>query len=124
MMEIGVGQYVDLEVIDLSEFHELDDSDPQDPIRIAIHTDIITRTMKALSTVGFIAIKGHGLSDEQIHHQFSLGKLLMGVPESEKHALHARIKEGSWAGYKVSGSTLRKHKYNLIRVGLASRLSQ
>jgi len=93
-------QYVDLEVIDLSEFHGLDDSTPpslRDP------SDIITRTMKALTTLGFIVIKGHGLSDEQIHHQFSLGKLLAAVPESEKHALHASIKEGSWAGYKPQG---------------------
>ena len=107
-------------MIDLSEFH---DSDLQDPSRMAIHTDIITRTMKAFGTVGFIAIKGHGLSEEQIRHQFSLGKLLLSVSEEEKRALHARIEEGSWAGYKVSGST-RKQKYNLIRVRLASRLLQ
>ncbi|KAF8805899.1 Clavaminate synthase-like protein [Phlegmacium glaucopus] len=93
-------QYVDLEVIDLSEFHGLDDSIPP-PLRDP--TDIITRTMKALANVGFIVIKGHGLSDKQIHHQFSLGKLLAAVPESEKHALHASIKEGSWAGYKPRG---------------------
>jgi len=100
-LTVIIEQYVDLEVIDLSEF----DSGPpslQDPSRIAIHADIITRTMKAFRTVGFIAVKGHGLSDEQIHHQFSLGKLLASVPEPEKHALHASIKEGSWAGYKVS----------------------
>jgi isopenicillin N synthase-like dioxygenase len=97
-----VEQYVDLEVIDLSEFHALDDSTPP-PLRDP--SNIITRTMKALATVGFIVIKGHGLSDEQIHHQFSLGKLLATVPESEKHALLASIKEGSWAGYKVSVST-------------------
>lgn len=86
-------------MIDLSEFHAFDDSTSAPSLR-----DIITRTMKALATVGFIVIKGHGLSDEEIHHQFSLGKLLAAVPESEKHALHASIKEGSWAGYKVSSS--------------------
>jgi isopenicillin N synthase-like dioxygenase len=94
-------------VIDLSDFHEFDSGSPSshDPSRIAIHADIITRTMEAFRTVGFIAIKGHGLSDEQIHHQFSLAKLLAAVPEPEKHVLHASIKEGSWAGYKVSGFT-------------------
>jgi isopenicillin N synthase-like dioxygenase len=106
-LTVIIEQYVDLEVIDLSDFHEFDSGPPslQDPSRIAIHADIIARTMKAFSTVGFIAIKGHGLSDEQIYRQFSLGKLLAAVPESEKHALHASVKEGSWAGYKVSGST-------------------
>ena len=83
-------------MIDLSDFHEFDSGN---------HADIITRAMKAFSTVGFIAVKGHGLSDEQLHRQFSLGKLLAAVPEQEKHALHASIKEGSWAGYKVSGFT-------------------
>jgi isopenicillin N synthase-like dioxygenase len=104
-----VDQYVDLEVIDLSELHGLDDSTPpslRDP------SDIITRTMKALTTLGFIVIKGHGLSDEQINHQFSLGKLLAAVPESEKHDLHAAIKEGSWAGYKVSDSSTHWHWCN------------
>jgi isopenicillin N synthase-like dioxygenase len=98
-----VEQYVDLEVIDLSEFHALDDSTPP-PLALRDPSNIITRTMKALTTVGFIVINGHGLSEEQIHHQFSLGKLLAAVPESEKHALHASIKKGSWAGYKVSVS--------------------
>ena len=106
-LTVIIEQYVDLEVIDLSDFHEFDSGPPslQDPSRIAIHANIIARTMKAFRAVGFIAIKGHGLSDEQIHHQFSLGKLLATVPEPEKHTLHASIKEGSWAGYKVSGFT-------------------
>jgi isopenicillin N synthase-like dioxygenase len=63
--------------------------------------DIITRVFNGLRTTGFIAVKGHGLSEAEWQHQFDLGKLLNEVSEEEKHALHANIKEGSWAGYKV-----------------------
>lgn len=67
------------------------------------HKELISRAFEAFRTVGFIAINGHGLSHDDIRHQFNIGRLLNnGVSEEEKQSLHAQIWEGSWAGYKVS----------------------
>ncbi|THG96396.1 hypothetical protein EW026_g5431 [Hermanssonia centrifuga] len=100
-------QYTDLEVIDLSTF-KLEDfttssASSRSPEENKVHSDLVSRTLNAFRTTGFLAVKGHGLAAEDIHHQFSLGKLLVdNVPEEEKHRLLARIsEEGSWAGYKV-----------------------
>jgi hypothetical protein len=94
-------QYAAVEVIDISGFHLADDALPStfDPRNQA---DIVSRAFRALREVGFLAIKGHGLRSEDFHHQFDLGKMLIeDVAEANKHDLHAKIWEGSWAGYKV-----------------------
>ncbi|KAJ7686813.1 hypothetical protein B0H17DRAFT_1136677 [Mycena rosella] len=66
--------------------------------------DIISRAFRALREVGFLAIKGHGLRSEDFHHQFDLRRMLIeDVAEDNKHDLHAKISEGSWAGYKPTG---------------------
>ncbi|KAK7473186.1 hypothetical protein VKT23_001285 [Stygiomarasmius scandens] len=99
-------QYVNLEVVDLSIFRDdgpghtgpsLSEEDSR------VQKDLITRALNAFRTTGFIAVKGHGLTTEDIHRQFSLGRLLNeDVSEEEKRQLHAQIaSEGSWAGYKV-----------------------
>ncbi|THV01971.1 Clavaminate synthase-like protein [Dendrothele bispora CBS 962.96] len=102
-------QYTDLKVIDLSLFHLFDD-DGSEASKLssveadAVQKDLVAQTLKAFNTTGFIALKGHGLTSEDIQHQFALGKLLMeDVGEEEKHRLLANIKEGSWAGYKPQG---------------------
>lgn len=66
-------------------------------------TSLVSRAMDAFRSVGFIALKGHGVSPEDFQHHFDLGKMFIDeVSNEEKHKLHARIaQEGSWAGYKV-----------------------
>ncbi|KAJ7915179.1 hypothetical protein B0H13DRAFT_2000692 [Mycena leptocephala] len=101
--EITDDQYAAVEVIDISGFHLADDALPStfDPRNQA---DIVSRAFRALREVGFLAIKGHGLRSEDFHHQFDLGKMLIeDVAEDNKHDLHAKIWEGSWAGYKPTG---------------------
>ncbi|KAJ7193145.1 hypothetical protein GGX14DRAFT_478995 [Mycena pura] len=101
--EISDDQYASVEVIDISGFHLADDPFPStfDPINQA---DIVSRAFGALREVGFLAIKGHGLRSEDLHHQFDLGRMLIeDVSEDKKHDLHAKIWEGSWAGYKPTG---------------------
>lgn len=101
---IPLDEYVDLEIIDLSSLSDSqlnveggDDMFLQDSIK---------RAMRGLSTTGFIALKGHGLSPADLQHQFSLGKLLLyDVSEEEKVELLASINEGSWAGYKAGHPT-------------------
>ncbi|KDQ32608.1 hypothetical protein PLEOSDRAFT_1098607 [Pleurotus ostreatus PC15] len=99
-------QYVDLEVLDLSAFNVPDELVPGRASNTLLesHKELITRAFEAFRTVGFVAIKGHGLSHDDIRHQFNIGKLLnYGVSEEEKRRLHAQIWEGSWAGYKPQG---------------------
>ncbi|KAG7091235.1 hypothetical protein E1B28_010286 [Marasmius oreades] len=98
-------QYTDLEVIDLADFREYEQEIPLTPEQTEAQNDLIRRVRTALHTVGFIAVKGHGLTSEDIQHQADIGRLLnYDVAEEEKHRLHARIaQEGSWAGYKPRG---------------------
>ncbi|KAJ6566508.1 hypothetical protein B0H19DRAFT_1257717 [Mycena capillaripes] len=101
--EIPDDQYADVEIIDISGFRLADDPLPStfDPGKQA---DIIKRAFSAVRKVGFLAIKGHGLRSEDFHHQFDLGRMLIeDVAEDSKHNLHAKISEGSWAGYKPTG---------------------
>ncbi|KAL0571098.1 hypothetical protein V5O48_010865 [Marasmius crinis-equi] len=98
-------KYIDLEVIDLSDFREYDRETSGNPLSPGDHARqkrLIERTYTALQTVGFVAMKGHGLESRDIQHQFNIGRLLnYDVSEEEKHRLHASIAaEGSWAGYK------------------------
>ncbi|KAJ7814527.1 hypothetical protein B0H14DRAFT_2850356 [Mycena olivaceomarginata] len=80
--------------------------------------DIISRAFRALREVGFLAIKGHGLCSEDFHHQFDLGRMLIeDVAEVNKHDLHAKVSEGSWAGYKPTGFVLLFILRTLIPIG-------
>ncbi|KAF9256727.1 Clavaminate synthase-like protein [Marasmius fiardii PR-910] len=101
-------QYVDLEVIDLADFREYDQETPElslTPEQYKVQDDLIKKVRTALQSVGFIAMKGHGLTSGDIQRQFDIGRLLnYDVPEEEKYLLHAQIaQEGSWAGYKPRG---------------------
>ncbi|KAF9050258.1 hypothetical protein BJ165DRAFT_994366 [Panaeolus papilionaceus] len=94
-------QYVDLEVVDISQLDLLSLDNPR---AVAAYGATIRGAFRGLQKTGFIVLQGHGLSSEQLRHQFALGKLLnRGVPEEEKESLHAAIHEGSWAGYKTQG---------------------
>ncbi|KAK7441025.1 hypothetical protein VKT23_016806 [Stygiomarasmius scandens] len=98
-------QYTDLQIIDLSLLEDAEDPSLS-PTETKARNALITQTLGAFNTTGFIALKGHGLSSEDVQRQFALGKLLLDdgiVSEEEKHRLHAKIKEGSWAGYKPQG---------------------
>ena len=95
------GEYVELDVLDLSEIRLLEDG--RLDFENANMSDLVARALHAFQSVGFAAFKGLGLSKEGIQHQFDIGKLLnVGVSEAEKRALHADIGAGSWAGYKAS----------------------
>ncbi|KAK1235818.1 hypothetical protein PQX77_000952, partial [Marasmius sp. AFHP31] len=101
-------EYVELEVIDLSEFRQYDSEAsgiPLSPDEARAQEKLIERARDALRSVGFVAMRGHGLNAQDIQHQFDLARLLnVDVPEEEKRRLHARIaEEGSWAGYKPCG---------------------
>ncbi|KAF5371670.1 hypothetical protein D9758_003536 [Tetrapyrgos nigripes] len=95
-------QYTDLEVIDLSLFSLV--SGDAATAQAEAQKELIKRTLNAFNTTGFIALKGHGFTHEELEEQWALGKLLFeNVSEEEKHRLLANIKEGSWAGYKPQG---------------------
>ncbi|KIJ46309.1 hypothetical protein M422DRAFT_66834 [Sphaerobolus stellatus SS14] len=102
------GQYVSLQVIDISSF-DVDAFDdvcqPQDFATAGSHDSaLIQKAFHAFRTIGFLAIKGHGMDNEQLQHQLNLGKTLIdGASEPEKRELQANIEEGSWAGYKLKG---------------------
>lgn len=111
-------------MLDVSAFNIPDEVVPVDASNALLesHKELIARAFDAFRTVGFVAIKGHGLSHDDIRHQFNIGKLLnYGVSEEEKRSLHAQIWEGSWAGYKASKgsvSLLRKAAEFLPAPGL------
>ena len=87
-----------MEVIDLSVFPLTDMGTALDEKQ----AEMVRRAFKAFRETGFLAVTGHGLSKEEFHLQFDLGRLLLDdVSEEEKQALHAKVPEGSWAGYKV-----------------------
>lgn len=92
-------------MIDLSAFPfstSVDVASPLDAAGQIARDGTLQRAFKALRETGFIAIKGHGLSPEEVHRQFDLCKMFFEeVPEEDKMRLHAKIWEGEWAGYKV-----------------------
>ncbi|KAJ7675657.1 hypothetical protein DFH06DRAFT_1317817 [Mycena polygramma] len=101
--QIPDDQYADVEVIDISGFHLAGDPLPA-TFDTSNQADLVKRAFKALREVGFLAIKGHGLCSQDFHHQFDLARMLIeDVGENEKHRLHAKVWEGSWAGYKPTG---------------------
>ena len=61
----------------------------------------IKRAFQGFRDTGFIVITGHGLSPEAIARQFDLANMYLSVNEEVKGQFHAKICEGSWAGYKV-----------------------
>lgn len=60
---------------------------------------------EALSTVGFIYAKNHGLSEDQVRRQYSIGQYTFThVPDEEKKEYTADIvNSGSYCGYKQVG---------------------
>lgn len=102
----GLDEYANVEVIDLSVFPFAPSGEVADQLDAAeqiARDDTVQRAFKALRETGFLAIKGHGLSSQELHRQFDLGKMLFEeVTEEEKLSLHAKIWEGEWAGYKVT----------------------
>ncbi|KAJ7675634.1 hypothetical protein DFH06DRAFT_1466473 [Mycena polygramma] len=101
--QIPDDQYADVEVIDISGFHLAGEPLPS-PFNPKDQADLVKRAFKALREVGFLAIKGHGLCSQDFHHQFNLARMLIeDVADDEKHQLHAKMSEGSWAGYKPMG---------------------
>ena len=109
-----LGDYADMEVIDLSAFPFTSSGEVASPFgpREQIAHNTIRRAFKTLRETGFISIKGHDLTPQEIHRQFDIGKMLFDeVTEEEKMSLHAKIWEGEWAGYKV---TLLVHSLILV----------
>ena len=94
------GEYVELAEIDISCLIP-DSAATSTAARIKIN-----RAFEGFQETGFIVITGHGLSPETIARQFDLGNMYLSVNEKVKHQFHANISEGSWAGYKVSSSSL------------------
>ena len=90
------GEYVELAEIDISSLI------PDPAATSTAARTAVNRAFQGLQETGFIVITGHGLSPEAIARQFDLGNMYLSVNEDVKHQFHAKISEGSWAGYKVS----------------------
>ncbi|KDR81232.1 hypothetical protein GALMADRAFT_136260 [Galerina marginata CBS 339.88] len=90
-------EYTDLTVVDISNLI----NDPTSTSTLS--RSMINRAFQGFQDAGFIVLTGHGLSPEAISRQFDLGNMYLSVPEEVKHQFHAKISEGSWAGYKPQG---------------------
>jgi isopenicillin N synthase-like dioxygenase len=94
------GEYVELAEIDISSLI------PDPAATSTAARTAVNHAFQGFQETGFIVITGHGLSPEAIARQFDLGNTYLSVNEEVKHQFHANISEGSWAGYKVSSSSL------------------
>ncbi|KAJ4264264.1 hypothetical protein NW762_005459 [Fusarium torreyae] len=58
---------------------------------------------EAIQNIGFFYIINFGLSQEQVDHQFAIGKSLFELPTEEKIKYRADLENGGYNGYKPLG---------------------
>ncbi|KAL1636138.1 hypothetical protein SLS58_009987 [Diplodia intermedia] len=84
--------WADLATLDLSQFDA-----PGGKQKLA------DQLFKAIQNVGFFYIINFGLTQEEVDHQFAIGKKLFQLPMEEKLKYRANLEEGSYNGYKPLG---------------------
>ena len=58
---------------------------------------------EAIQNIGFFYIINFGLSQEQVDHQFAIGKNHFELPTEEKIKYRADLENGGYNGYKPLG---------------------
>ncbi|KAL4787080.1 hypothetical protein BJX76DRAFT_345769 [Aspergillus varians] len=84
--------WADLSTLDLSQFDQ-----PGGKERLA------KQLFEAIQNIGFFYIINFGLSQEDVDHQFSIGKQLFDLPVEEKLKYRAELEKGGYNGYKPMG---------------------
>ena len=58
----------------------------------------------AVHNVGFFYITNFGLSQDEVDHQFAIGKEFFSLPTEEKVKYRADLEHGNYNGYRPKGS--------------------
>lgn len=58
----------------------------------------------AVQKVGFFYITNFGLSQDEVDHQFAIGKEIFALPEEEKLKHRADLEHGHYSGYRPKGT--------------------
>ncbi|KIP05245.1 hypothetical protein PHLGIDRAFT_163871 [Phlebiopsis gigantea 11061_1 CR5-6] len=103
----AVGDYADIETIDLSVVDLHADRDALgDPQRQLLETTV-SRALAALGSegLGIVYVVGYGLDEAAVQRQYDIASVFFdAVDDEEKRKYVAKIaEEGSWAGYKPKG---------------------
>lgn len=73
----------------------------------------------AVTRVGFWVVTGHGLSDERVLRQFSIGNAFFKEPLEEKRSFACNFAEGEYFGYRENerwiGDTGVKDNVEMVR---------
>ncbi|EME39514.1 hypothetical protein DOTSEDRAFT_75245 [Dothistroma septosporum NZE10] len=85
--------WADLVTLDLRHFDE-----PGGKHRLA------QQLADAVHNVGFFYITGFPLTQDEINHQFAVGKELFALPEEEKLKYRAELENGHYSGYRPKGT--------------------
>ena len=84
--------WADLVTLDLSDF-----DNPGGKERLA------KQLFEAVQNIGFFYVIGFGLSQDEVDHQFAIGKELFNLPTEEKLKFRADLEHGGYNGYKPMG---------------------
>ncbi|GAA5902857.1 hypothetical protein JCM6882_009145 [Rhodosporidiobolus microsporus] len=82
-------EYVDLEVLDLSKWTEPGGKE-----------ELVKDLSKAIEKVGFLLVKGHGIEDDEVRRQLSIGKAFFELPLEEKRQHPCDFATGRYFGYR------------------------
>ncbi|KAF8584755.1 gibberellin 2-oxidase [Ramaria rubella] len=82
--------YAPLAIVDLSTF----DRSPEDRALLARQLE------DAVRNVGFWIVTGHGISDEEVNRQLSIGKAFFNTPLEDKREYAGDFANGSYMGYR------------------------
>ncbi|PLB48600.1 putative 1-aminocyclopropane-1-carboxylate oxidase [Aspergillus steynii IBT 23096] len=66
--------------------------------------ELAAEFIKAIEDVGFFYVKNHGLSREDIDHQFAIANATLALPSEEKSRYRAALEQGDYNGWKPAGT--------------------
>ncbi|RAL61058.1 hypothetical protein DID88_010399 [Monilinia fructigena] len=84
--------WADLATLDLSKF---EDSNGKQELAAQVHN--------AIQQIGFFYVTNFGLSQEEVDHQFAIGKEFFNLSTDEKFKYRADLENGDYNGYKPLG---------------------
>ncbi|KAK7047124.1 hypothetical protein VNI00_006789 [Paramarasmius palmivorus] len=85
-------EYAPLVTIDISDFNR----SPEDNARLA------AELVNASHNTGFWVITGHGITNEEVNRQLSIGQAFHTLPLDEKKKLECDFANGNYMGYRPS----------------------
>jgi hypothetical protein len=108
------------ENIDWAPLVEIDLSRFDDPGR---KQELAKQLYDAVTRVGFWVVVGHGIEDERVMRQFSIGNAFFQEPLEEKRSFACNFAEGEYFGYRENerwiGDTGVKDNVEMVYLSLS-----